>query len=69
MREKLDTFETRAEALGHRLIRDEDGKIDIFRLEIDHCNGPECELCGQSWCHHCRDTPEPCPSRQKLRKR
>jgi len=69
LRAEASSFETRAEALGHRLIRDKDGKIDIFRLEYDNHNGPECERCGESWCHHCLDEPEPCPSRQKRRKK
>lgn len=48
------------EAAGHKLIRDEDGDVDIFRLDANFHNGPECELCGETWCHHCKEDIEPC---------
>lgn len=34
-------------AAGHRLVKKEDGSVDIFRLDYDRHNGPECELCGK----------------------
>lgn len=48
------------EAQGHRLVRDEDGEIDVFVLDCEYHNGPGCELCGESWCHHCRDEVDAC---------
>ncbi len=51
------------EAAGHELYRhDDDGRIDIFRLESGFHNGPECKLCGESWCHHCQPTVRRCPN-------
>ena len=54
------SFETKAELLGHRLYRNEDGSVDDWRLESDYHNGPECMVCGLSWCHHCDPEVEPC---------
>lgn len=48
------------EEAGHKLILDEDGEIDIFRLAYHVCNGPECELCGEAWCQHCQNKIEEC---------
>jgi hypothetical protein len=28
-------------------------KIDIFGMEYEHHNGPVCDSCGYSYCHHC----------------
>jgi len=53
-------FHIALEAAGHKLKRDEDGEVDIFALESGTHNGPECVLCGDSWCHHCGGTIEPC---------
>ncbi len=52
---------------GHELLLDEDGVIDIFVFDIDHHNGPGCSLCGDSWCHHCRDviSISQCPNKKK----
>ena len=30
-----------------------DGSVDIFALDLGHCNGPKCVRCGESFCHHC----------------
>lgn len=54
------SFNERAEALGHKLRRDEDGNVDIFVCDSDYHNGPGCETCGDSWCHHCNETIKPC---------
>lgn len=48
------------ENAGHRLIRDENGNINIFRKNVGHHNGPECELCHETWCHHCQPDVKPC---------
>jgi len=56
-----EQFYTELESKGHKLIRDEDGEIDTT-YGSDYHNGPSCELCNASWCHHCRDETEPCPS-------
>lgn len=50
-----EKFYRRLERAGHKLIRDEDGDIDIWRMDADVHNGPGCELCEMNWCHHCRD--------------
>ena len=54
------------EAAGHKLIRKDDGEVDEFRLDIDFVegfgghNGPECSLCGETWCVWCQEKIEPC---------
>ena len=48
------------EDLGHRLIREADGGVDYFALDVDNHNGPMCERCYDAWCHHCRDKVERC---------
>lgn len=48
--------------MQHRWIKDEDGKINTFAYAEGNHNGPECELCGFSFCHHCDDRYEDeCP--------
>lgn len=47
------------ESCGHILRRDKYG-IDIFFLEYAHHNGPGCVRCGETWCHHCRDSAQRC---------
>jgi len=37
----------------HLWKREENGNIDIFAFEVGFHNGPECEVCGESFCHHC----------------
>lgn len=48
-----DDFVQQAERLGHRLVRLEPGEIDIFQMDDGVHNGPGCERCGLTWCHHC----------------
>ena len=50
---------------GHAWKRDDliypDGYIpaDLFAYEGGrYCNGPKCEACGYSFCHHCKSGPE-----------
>lgn len=59
----MGKFEQRAEELGHKLQRDEDGDIDVFAVDSGFHNGPACEACRDSWCHHCTSADElkPCP--------
>lgn len=57
---KNHPYHSELENAGHRLIRSEDGTVDIFRLDSGYHNGPECELCGETWCQHCRRDIEPC---------
>lgn len=52
------------ETAGHRLIRDLDGDVDIFRMDNGTHNGPECELCHQKWCHHCMPDISSCSGKQ-----
>lgn len=51
-----------APVIKHDWARNEDGSIDIFRLEVGYHNGPECIRCGHIFCEHCRpeDYDEPC---------
>lgn len=37
----------------HNFIRDDDGDIDVFQLDIGYHNGPKCQDCGASFCQHC----------------
>ena len=30
-----------------------DGEIDYFAVDFEYHNGPECEICGLSFCEHC----------------
>lgn len=48
--------------IKHDWYRDEDGNIDIFRLDMDYHNGPQCVRCYFTFCHHCRPEAydEPC---------
>jgi hypothetical protein len=52
-------YHEKLESMGHKLIRDENGDIDDFRLDVDSeegfggHNGPQCELCGDMWCIWC----------------
>lgn len=55
-------YQKKLEAAGHVLIRDEDGDVNIFVMDHGYHNGPGCELCGESWCHHCEDEVKPCPA-------
>lgn len=63
LRKYLATWDQRAEALGHVLRRDENGNIDHWVMDAGFCNGPGCEACGATWCHHCVDIDDiqPCP--------
>lgn len=38
--------------MKHKFIK-KYGEIDIFRLNEGIHNGPECELCHKTACHHC----------------
>ena len=37
----------------HLWYKDEDGDIDTQRYEYGFCNGPECQICHESFCEHC----------------
>lgn len=37
----------------HQWIRNENGNIDHFAMEVGYCNGPVCKRCGYSFCEHC----------------
>ena len=55
-------FIEKAQELGHRLYKDENGNIDIWRLDSGDHNGPECERCQVSWCQHCGESQlKECP--------
>jgi hypothetical protein len=46
---------------GHKWFKNEDGNVDIWRVDVGFHNGPKCELCGYSFCEHCKkweDIPE-----------
>lgn len=50
----------------HDFYKDEDGDIDIWRVDEGYHNGPECIRCGEIACHHCAPWvyTEECPSQQ-----
>jgi hypothetical protein len=52
LQDEWTAFDQRAEELGHKLIRDEDGDIDHFVCDAGYHNGPGCSVCHVSWCHH-----------------
>lgn len=60
MRIPTPAYHKLIEEAGHRLIRNQNGQIDIFRLDAGNHNGPECELCGETWCQHCQIDIEKC---------
>ena len=47
---------------GHVWKKNEKGEVDVFALECDPHNGPECEICEYSFCEHCvkEDELDPC---------
>ena len=51
---------------GHTWITDSTGNIDIFMYDNGHyCNGPQCSVCGYSFCQHCLEEPSiECPGRE-----
>lgn len=53
MTELKDPFIQKLKDAGHILALNEDGTVDVFRLDVGYHNGPECLLCGESWCQHC----------------
>jgi hypothetical protein len=63
MKPPTEPFHVKLEQAGHKLIRDEDGDVDIFICDTSWHNGPGCELCGESWCQHCDPVIEPCSQR------
>lgn len=46
-------FYNALEAAGHKLVRNEDGEVDVWRLDYYIHNGPGCEKCHVTWCEHC----------------
>lgn len=52
--------------MKHRFYTDADGRVDVWRLDQDIHNGPECMRCGILFCEHCspRRLTEDCPSGQ-----
>ena len=37
----------------HSWCKDESGDIDVFGYSEGFCNGPKCEICNWTFCHHC----------------
>ena len=46
----------------HDWIRDKNGEIDMWQLDVGFHNGPACSRCGHSFCEHCEtfEEQEPC---------
>lgn len=38
---------------GHLWKKDDQGRTDHFAFDHMYCNGPECLICGYSFCEHC----------------
>lgn len=54
MKKRTDQdFYNALEVAGHKLVRDEDGEIDIWQYDSGYHNGPGCEKCHETWCMHC----------------
>lgn len=49
---------------GHQWKEDEDGRVDVWVVNYDIHNGPECVNCGLSFCMHCfsADNIPECPN-------
>jgi DNA primase catalytic subunit len=47
------------EESGHKWLKDEDGEVNMWVLDMDYHNGPYCEACEQSFCEHCEDNMYP----------
>lgn len=52
--------------MKHKWYLEPNGDIDVWRLEYDIHNGPQCMRCKQSFCEHCRPKifEDECPSSQ-----
>jgi hypothetical protein len=48
-------FESRGEfqMIKHDFYKDPLGEVDVWRIESDYHNGPQCMRCGWGACHHC----------------
>lgn len=49
--------------MQHRWQLNADGEIDIWALDVDYHNGPECTRCWRVFCEHCNPMcyQEECP--------
>lgn len=43
---------------NHDWYKTENGKIDIWQLDVGHHNGPRCQRCGHMFCVNCVDDYE-----------
>lgn len=52
--------------MKHDWYLDEDGEIDVWRMEYGYHNGPGCRRCEKIWCQHCEPEiwDQECPSSQ-----
>lgn len=52
--------------MKHDWYLNEDGRIDIWRLDYGYHNGPQCRRCQEMFCHHCERNrwDEECPEAQ-----
>jgi hypothetical protein len=49
----------------HDFYLDRYGDIDVWRLDVEYHNGPQCRRCEKIECEHCEDwLDEECPSGQ-----
>jgi len=37
----------------HLWYKEDDGEIDLWRLDVGFHNGPACQVCGESFCVNC----------------
>ena len=66
MRFSYKEFYEKIEGMGHKLFRDENGEVDCWILDYDYHNGPGCEKCEDSWCHHCQGEISRCEGEEKM---
>lgn len=39
--------------MKHDWYIDQDGNVDVWRLEYEYHNGPKCRRCLEAFCEHC----------------
>jgi len=53
---EYDAWISAMKAQGHKPRMEKDGTLDVWVCSVGFCNGPGCEICGESWCMHCYTT-------------
>lgn len=56
--EKMKVIHIHTEYPEHDWIKDDDGEIDEWMLDVGYHNGPMCSRCNHSFCVHCETYEE-----------